>query len=75
MLQVFVYVNAAGMVSNHNPKDILLGKTQIALPFYGTTDIIKTNKEGIIIKEIDLRIVKDAKHVYRIEKDLKSYYK
>ena len=71
---VFVYVNAAGTF-NYNSKNILLGKTQIALPFYGTTNILNHNKEAILMKEIDLRIIKDARKVYKIENDLKNYYK
>lgn len=71
---VFVYVNAAGNFVNNGKKDVLLGRSQIALPFYGTTDILSHNKEGVIIKEIDLQIVRDAKKVYKIEKDLKDYY-
>lgn len=72
---IFVYVNAAGKFSSKESKDILLGKTQIALPFYGTTSVLNHNKEGIIIKETGLGIAKDAKKVYKIEKDLKDYYK
>ena len=72
---VFVYANAAGNFIGNGIKDVLLGRTQIALPFYGTTDILNRNKEGILIKEIDLNIVKDAKRIYKIEKDLKDYYK
>lgn len=72
---IFVYVNAAGNFVKNGKKDILLGRSQIALPFYGTTNILKHNKEGMIIKEVDLNIVKDAKKVYKIERDLKNYYK
>ncbi len=71
---VFVYVNAAGKFEARKTKDVLLGRSQIALPFYGTTNILNHNKEGILIKEIDLSIVKDAKRLYMIEKDLKNYY-
>ena len=71
---VFIYANAAGTF-NYNSKNILLGKTQIALPFYGTTYIINHNKEAILMKEIDLRIIKDARKVYKIENDLKNYHK
>ena len=71
----FVYVNAAGSFNHKNSKNILLGRTQIALPFYGTTDILNHNKEAILVKEVDLSIIKDAKKVYKIEKDLKNYYK
>ena len=71
---VFVYVNAAGTFDCDGSKNLLLGKTQIALPFYGTTNILNHNKEGVLIKEVDLSMIKDAKEVYRIEKDLKNYY-
>ncbi len=72
---VFVYVNAAGTFNHDGSKNLLLGKTQIALPFYGTTDILNHNKESVLMKEVDLGMIKDAKKVYRIEKDLKDYYK
>ena len=72
---VFVYANAAGSFNANGIKDTLLGRTQIALPFYGTTNRLNHNKEGILIKEINLSIIKDAKKVYKIEKDLKNYYK
>jgi len=72
---VFVYANAAGAFNANGINDILLGRTQIALPFYGSTDILDHNREGILIKEVDLGIANDAKKVYKIEKDLKDYYK
>ena len=72
---IFVYANAAGTFNYNGAKNILLGKTQIALPFYGTTDILNNNKESVLMKEVDLNMIKDARKVYRIEKDLKDYYK
>ena len=71
---VFIYVNAAGSFDADGARDTLLGRTQIAMPFYGTAGILDHNKEGMLIKEIDLSIVKDAKKVYKIERDLKNYY-
>ncbi len=71
---IFVYVNAAGVFKAKGDNDVLLGRSQIALPFYGTIHILKHNKEETLIKEVDLNIVKDAKKVYKIEKDLKDYY-
>lgn len=71
---IFVYANAAGNFNSKAGKNELLGRTQIALPFYGTTGMLSHNKEGILMKEIDLGIVRDAKKVYKIEKDLKNYY-
>jgi len=71
----FVYVNASGTFNHNGAKNLLLGKTQIALPFYGTTDILNHNKESVLMKEVDLGMIKDAKRVYRIENDLKDYYR
>ncbi len=72
---VFVYANAAGNFKQGNSKNILLGRTQIAMPFYGATNILNHNEEEVITKQIDLSIVRDARKVYKIEKDLKDYYK
>ena len=71
----FVYVNGAGTYNHEGQKNILLGKTQIALPFYGTTRILNHNGEGILTEEIDLKMINDARKVYKIEGDLKDYYR
>jgi len=71
---IFVYANAAGTYKSRKDKSILLGRSQIALPFYGSVNIIKHNKETILMKKIDLDIVKDAKKIYKIEQDIKNYY-
>jgi len=72
---IFVYVNAAGTFNHNGSKSILLGKTQIALPFYGTTNILNHNRESVLMREINLGMIKDARKVYGIEKDLKNYYR
>lgn len=71
---IFVYSNAAGRYINKNSKSQLLGRTQIALPFYGSTSRLNHNKEGSLIKEVDLDIVKDAGRIYKIKEDIKDYY-
>ena len=71
---IFVYANAAGEYINGNSKSLLLGRTQIALPFYGTTGRLNHNKEGLLVKEVDLNIVKDAGRIYKIKEDIKDYY-
>ena len=71
---IFVYANAAGTFNHDNRENVLLGRTQIAMPFYGTTDILSHSREDTLIKEIDLSIVKDSKIVYKIERNLKDYY-
>lgn len=69
----FVYANAAGAFKTKMGVDVLLGRTQIASPFYGKIGILESNAEGILIKEIELDVAKDAKLVYKIEKDIKRY--
>ncbi len=66
----FVYVNAAGNYNSRGSRSALLGRTQIALPFYGSVERINSNKEGILIGEIDLSIVKDAKKIYKIKEGI-----
>ena len=61
---VFVFVNAAGEFNDKKSHDILLGRTQIAVPFYGTVKRIEGNKEGVLIFEVDNKIVKNARRVY-----------
>lgn len=67
---VFVYVNAGGEFKTDKSFDVLLGRTQIAMPFYGTVKRIENNKERILIYEVDKTILKDAKRVYYIEDGL-----
>ena len=71
---VFVYVNAAGNYNQKNSKSKLLGRTQIALPFYGAASRLNHNKEGLLVKEVNLNIVKDARKIYKIKEDIKDYY-
>jgi len=69
----FIYVNAAG--SFHCPgrdPDPLIGQTQIALPFQGCVKRVATNKECMLIQEIDLKILGDAERAYGIRGDLRS---
>ncbi len=61
---IFVYVNAASKFHNQHCSNVLLGRTQIAVPFYGTIIKLNHNKEAVLVKEIDLKIVKDARKIY-----------
>ena len=62
----FVYVNAAGVIKEGKKHDILLGRTQIAVPFYGCVARIEDNSERVLIYELNTDILKDAKKVYCI---------
>ncbi len=64
----FVYVNAAGKFSKGKSSSILLGRTQIASPFYGTIARLGHNRIGLLVAKISLSIVKDARKIYRTAK-------
>ena len=55
-----VFVNGAG----ENKKEILLGKSQVAVPFFGRTKRLEHNKEELLVAEIDLKSIADAKKGY-----------
>jgi len=63
----FVYSNGAGTFNKGKSKSALLGRTQIASPFYGMIARLETNKPGILIAECSSSVVKDAKGIYRTE--------
>ncbi len=67
----FIFVNAAGFF--HYPgqdPDPLIGQTQITLPFQGCIKRVSTNKECMLLQEIDLAILNDAERAYKIRSDL-----
>ena len=63
---VVLYVNASGNLKDNNENDVLLGRTQTCLPFYGCTNKLNQNKEGVIIFEYDKEIVLDARKAYQL---------
>ena len=67
---VFVFANSCGRFVEKNKMIHPVGHTQIAIPFYGTVGKI-SNREGILIKEIDKSVLKEAEKVYRIKEDSK----
>lgn len=66
------YCNAAGEFSYQGEKGTLIGQTQVTVPFNGPLQIIRNNKENMIIQEIDTQILEDAENVYRIRRDLRK---
>jgi predicted amidohydrolase len=60
------FCNASGRLKDKNEFDILAGRTQVCLPFYGCIKNLKQNKEGIIIFNFDKSIIKDARKAYRL---------
>ncbi|RJQ24427.1 carbon-nitrogen hydrolase family protein [Candidatus Parcubacteria bacterium] len=60
------FVNASGRLTKGNKFDVLLGRTQICLPFFGQIKKINKNREGLIIYEHDRNVIQDARRVYQI---------
>lgn len=63
---VICFVNACGKLKKENDFDILMGRTQVCLPFYGCYKKINKNKEDIIIFDYDANIINDARKAYKL---------
>ena len=60
------FCNASGKLKDKNEFDILAGRTQFCLPFYGCIKNLKQNKEGMIVFNFDKSIIEDARKAYRL---------
>jgi predicted amidohydrolase len=60
------FCNASGRLKDKNEFDILAGRTQICLPFYGCIKNLKQNKEGMIVFNFDKSIIEDARKAYKL---------
>jgi predicted amidohydrolase len=69
---VLVYANAAGTVGDGENKSILIGQSQITLPFKGAVRSLHHNQEAMFMQEVDTSILGDAEIAYQIKQDLKN---
>ena len=69
---ILAYCNTAGKLKNKNFTDVSIGRSQITEPFKGAIKKFHHNKEGMLMKEVDTKILKDAESVYKIKKDMGS---
>ncbi|HII17656.1 TPA: carbon-nitrogen hydrolase family protein [Candidatus Woesearchaeota archaeon] len=60
----FILANAAG----ETPKEKLLGRSSVSMPFYGTVAILNHNREGILAHAIDKKLLNSASGAYGKEK-------
>ncbi|PIN74916.1 hypothetical protein COV18_05265 [Candidatus Woesearchaeota archaeon CG10_big_fil_rev_8_21_14_0_10_37_12] len=67
-----VYCNAAGTTYIRGKEVHLLGRSQVAVPFIGPLKRASHNRECLLIADIDLDILKDARKVYKIRAGLKK---
>jgi predicted amidohydrolase len=71
---VLVYANAAGIVGDEENKSILIGQSQITLPFKGAVRSLHHNQEAMFIQEVDTSILADAEIAYQIKQGRKYTY-
>ena len=64
----FVYINGWGEVELDGYGDRLIGKTQIATPFYGTV-AQASDREELTMAEVDTDLLELAEEVYQIHRD------
>jgi predicted amidohydrolase len=68
---VLAFSNAAGRYSHREFSGTLSGGSQITVPFLGAVSKLNHNREGILVQDVDTRILDDAEKSYKIRKDLK----
>ncbi|MDP3987136.1 MAG: carbon-nitrogen hydrolase family protein [Nanoarchaeota archaeon] len=66
----FVFCNASGKNKKSNAKETLVGHSQITAPFKGVLKKLNHNREGMIIADVDLRLVDSAERSYGIRNDV-----
>ena len=62
----FCFVYAAGRLIKAKEFDVLLGRTQVCLPFLGCIKKLPQNKKGMIIFSYDKTIIADARKSYKL---------
>lgn len=60
------FINACGKLKKGNTYDVLLGRTQVCLPFYGCFKKLNKNKEDMLIFNFDVNLIADAKKAYKL---------
>ena len=64
----FTYINGWGEVELEGYGDCLIGRTQIAAPFYGTL-AAAGDREELVVAELDMGLLDLAEGVYQIHRD------
>lgn len=68
----FVFCNAVGSFELNGARKRLLGRSQITLPVIGKAARIEHNREELLIKEIDLSVLRDAERSNLLRRDIKQ---
>lgn len=65
-----LFVNASGKIAGRGEFDVLLGRTQVCIPFLGCIGKKALNREEILFYEYDRSLVMDARKAYQFQKTL-----
>jgi predicted amidohydrolase len=69
---VLVFCNAAGTHVVNGTRKRLIGRSQIAMPFYGALKELNHNREALFVQAVDTAVLKTAEKSYKIRADLKA---
>jgi predicted amidohydrolase len=59
-----VFANAGG------PADVYVGLSQVAVPFKGPVNVLKDSAEGLVLAEIDLKVLQESEINYKVREDM-----
>ena len=69
---ILVYANAAGELHAGTEHGVLLGHSQITVPFKGVLQRCAHNREEMFVQSVDTAILADAETAYEIRADLRK---
>lgn len=69
---ILVYANAAGELALGTEHGVLIGHSQVTVPFKGALHRCEHNREILFVQSIDTAILSDAETAYEIRQDLRK---
>jgi predicted amidohydrolase len=69
---ILVYANAAGRLDVEEEHGVLIGHSQLTVPFKGALQRCEHNRETMFLQSVDTAILADAEIAYEIRQDLRK---
>jgi len=69
---ILVYANAAGRLDVEEEHGVLIGHSQLTVPFKGALQRCEHNRETMFVQSVDTAILADAEIAYEIRQDLRK---
>lgn len=66
--------SASASASNALPQDLVVGvgRTAVAAPFIGAIERLEHPREALLLAQVDMRVLDDARDVYKMKEDLQD---